>query len=197
MGEGREKCYRKEPPRRTALFHWITPGFPGRCQRQKCAKAEEQQRDHRIQPKGIASLGRYDFSRVRLLGPGIGDNGMAPSRDVAGFVPFGNQFFYGVGFRLTELKRRFSLIGLEPFLHRRFESRIAGKPTGQLAGRGRRPIRQRPILVTFLGAKKGPVGLSWLLITQKRPAAMPQDVFHELCIILLRLSFLRFRFPCR
>ena len=197
MGEGREKCYRKEPPRRTALFHWITPGFPGRCQRQKCAKAEEQQRDHRIQPKGIASLGRYDFSRVRLLGPGIGDNGMAPSRDVAGFVPFGNQFFYGVGFRLTELKRRFSLIGLEPFLHRRFESRIAGKPTGQLAGRGRRPIRQRPILVTFLGAKKGPVGLIWLLITKKHPATMPQDVFHELCIILLRLSFLRFRFPCR
>ena len=197
MGEGREKCYRKEPPRRTALFHWITPGLPGRCQRQKCAKAEEQQRDHRIQPKGIASLGRYDFRRVRLLGPGIGDNGMAPSRDVAGFVPFGNQFFYGVGFRLTELKRRFSLIGLEPFLHRRFESRIAGKPTGQLAGRGRRPIRQRPILVTFLGAKKGPVGLFWLLITQKRPATMPQDVFHELCIILLRLSFLRFRFPCR
>lgn len=139
MGEGREKCYRKEPPRRTALFHWITPGFPGRCQRQKCAKAEEQQRDHRIQPKGIASLGRYDFSRVRLLGPGIGDNGMAPSRDVAGFVPFGNQFFYGVGFRLTELKRRFSLIGLEPFLHRRFESRIAGKPTGQLAARSAGP----------------------------------------------------------
>lgn len=103
------------------------PGFPGRCQRQKCAKAEEQQRDHRIQPKGIASLGRYDFSRVRLLGPDIGDNGMAPSRDVAGFVPFGNQFLYGVGFRLTELKRRFSLIGLEPFLHRRFESGIAGQ----------------------------------------------------------------------
>ena len=186
----------KEPPRRTALFHWIrAPGLPGRCQRQKCAKAEEQQRDHRIQPKGIASLGRYDFRRVRL-GPGIGDNGMAPSRDVAGFVPFGNQFFYGVGFRLTELKRRFSLIGLEPFLHRRFESGIAGKPTGQLAGRGRRSIRQRPILVTFLGAKKGPVGLIWLLITKKTSCGNAGR-FPELCIILLRLSFLRFRFPCR